>query len=321
MTTLEATLWLDSGTYYHTSRVRAWMMDTALKGAHIFDPDFLLPTFESRSDDKTTVDSMGYHTTRHTVWRGDELYGVQIVEVTGDHNDGTTPQQLSLTVTVYGLPEGCKVVLSGDFRSPTYGLPSQVSVLVESSPDMYQRAEEFINTLTHAYSLATVSIPVVIHQYNPRYPQWYAEERGRIGERLMTRVVGMEPIGSTAVPKLSGRPTIDIMVGVRAMKWAGRCAPFLQELGYWRVAEMQDEVHYRRIVRPNELQFDLYLCEYGGTPWQCHLRFRDTLRTNPDVAQAYHQLKHRLWGKFRSEAPYLAGKRAFFEAIIAIPEN
>lgn len=55
--------------------------------------------------------------------------------------------------------------------------------------------------------------PVILSEYNPAWPEWYAEEKTNL-----ERLVGIENIarishfGSTFVPGLTAKPTIDILL-------------------------------------------------------------------------------------------------------------
>ena len=52
---------------------------------------------------------------------------------------------------------------------------------------------------------------IVIVEYDPSWPQRYAEARAQILAALGSLVVDIEHFGSTPVPGLSAKPGIDIM--------------------------------------------------------------------------------------------------------------
>jgi GrpB-like predicted nucleotidyltransferase (UPF0157 family) len=56
--------------------------------------------------------------------------------------------------------------------------------------------------------------PITIHPYNPHWPQWFAEEATQLSQLLGPRFSPIEHIGSTAVPGLAAKPTIDILVAL-----------------------------------------------------------------------------------------------------------
>ena len=57
--------------------------------------------------------------------------------------------------------------------------------------------------------------PIILSEYNPEWPQWYAEEKERLVQRIgAEHIVRVTHIGSTAVPGLIAKPTIDILLEV-----------------------------------------------------------------------------------------------------------
>lgn len=59
--------------------------------------------------------------------------------------------------------------------------------------------------------------PVIIVEYNHRWPIMYEEEKAQILSVIGGKILAIEHIGSTAVPGLGGKPIIDVMVGVRRL--------------------------------------------------------------------------------------------------------
>ncbi|MDP9313936.1 MAG: GrpB family protein [Chloroflexota bacterium] len=60
-----------------------------------------------------------------------------------------------------------------------------------------------------------LSQPIVIVDYDPRWPMLNAEEQQHLLDVLGALVLRIEHIGSTAVPGLAAKPIIDISVAVR----------------------------------------------------------------------------------------------------------
>ena len=56
--------------------------------------------------------------------------------------------------------------------------------------------------------------PIVLSEYNPTWPKWYIEERDNLMRLLGDRIVRIQHIGSTAVPGLMAKPTVDILLEV-----------------------------------------------------------------------------------------------------------
>jgi GrpB-like predicted nucleotidyltransferase (UPF0157 family) len=168
---------------------------------------------------------------------------------------------------------------------------------------------------------SVVPAPVVIVEYDPRWPTLYEEERGRIMQAVAGLVIAVEHIGSTAVPKLGGKPIIDILAGVRCLEDAERCVEPLEGVGYEYVPEYNDIIPERRYFHkgpPEGRTHHLHMAEHTSDFWRKHLLFRDWLRLHPQDAQYYFRLKQELAGRFgRDREGYTEAKTAFIESIVA----
>jgi len=54
---------------------------------------------------------------------------------------------------------------------------------------------------------------ILVVPYDPQWPIQYEEERHRILQVLGEMIVGIEHFGSTAIPGLVAKPTIDMLLG------------------------------------------------------------------------------------------------------------
>ena len=60
--------------------------------------------------------------------------------------------------------------------------------------------------------LKPYGVGVVIEDYNPDWPMWFAVEQAAIGAALGSRALRIEHTGSTAVPGLAAKSVIDILL-------------------------------------------------------------------------------------------------------------
>lgn len=167
-----------------------------------------------------------------------------------------------------------------------------------------------------------MSSPIKIVDYDSRWPRLYEAER-----RLILNVIGqivtrVEHIGSTAVPGLGAKPTVDIMVAVDHLRDAERCIEPLQRIGYEYQPEHEVSISERRFFRkgdpPREQHFHLHMVELTSDFWQRHLLFRDHLRTHLEVAREYYELKKRLANKYGSDREgYTEAKTSFIISTVA----
>jgi GrpB-like predicted nucleotidyltransferase (UPF0157 family)/predicted RNA-binding protein associated with RNAse of E/G family len=172
-----------------------------------------------------------------------------------------------------------------------------------------------------------VKRPVKIVDYDPRWPAIYAEERDRILSMAGKRLLGIEHVGSTAVPGLEAKPIIDIMVAVRELSDANECILPLKNIGYEYVPEREKEIPERRYFRkgpegvPNE-HFHLHMVEHNGDFWKKHLIFRDHLRSHSEVAEQYCKMKRELAKRCSSDREaYTEAKTSFIDSVIAQAET
>jgi GrpB-like predicted nucleotidyltransferase (UPF0157 family)/protein associated with RNAse G/E len=165
--------------------------------------------------------------------------------------------------------------------------------------------------------------PVTIADYDPRWPIIYEKEKDKILNALRKIIVGIEHIGSTAVPGLGAKPIVDVMVALARLSDAQKCIEPLKRIGYEYVPEYEVTIPERRYFRkgpegiPNK-HFHLHMVERNGEFWKRHLSFRDYLCSHPDVAQRYCKLKKELAEKHASNREaYSEAKTSFIESVLA----
>ena len=132
---------------------------------------------------------------------------------------------------------------------------------------------------------------VALVDYDPRWPEMFEIEQGRMRSVLGPRAVAIEHIGSSAVPGLGGRPEIDILVGVHNGDLQ-RSAELLRVIGYREVARSVAPFEgWHLLMKPTAVPFGVLIAPYGGRTWRRHLWFRDHLRSHPETARNYRHLK------------------------------
>ena len=163
---------------------------------------------------------------------------------------------------------------------------------------------------------------VEIVNYDPQWPMLYKKEKTLIQKAIGHTIVGIEHIGSTAVPGLGAKPIIDILMAVNHLSDAEQCIEPLQSIGYEYVPEYEASIPERRYFHkghpPKEQHYHLHMVELTSDFWKKHLLFRDHLRTHPKIAQKYHELKKRLALKYGSNREgHTEAKTSFIKTIVA----
>jgi GrpB-like predicted nucleotidyltransferase (UPF0157 family) len=167
-----------------------------------------------------------------------------------------------------------------------------------------------------------------LRPHDPRWTDRAAAERHTLQQLLHPWLVdGVEHVGSTAVPGLSAKPIIDLMASVTDLDTVVTTASEqLAAHGWAYVPPELDNRPWRRFyVKPDATnqrrEAHLHLIQAGHQRWTDQLRFRDALRNDATIAQAYEDLKRRLTQQSgHDREAYTHGKAAFVKSVIGLPK-
>jgi GrpB-like predicted nucleotidyltransferase (UPF0157 family) len=163
--------------------------------------------------------------------------------------------------------------------------------------------------------------PIVVVPYDPNWPRRFEAEHALLGRVLAPWLEGgIHHIGSTAIPGIAAKPSIDMMAGVRDLNEARAAFEPLRELSYHYAPHRPGIAHHfeKRSVGTGTPTYGLHLTEPGSDLWRERLAFRDALRADPGLAAEYEALKLRLAEEYRGDGvAYTDGKRAFVARVLA----
>lgn len=132
----------------------------------------------------------------------------------------------------------------------------------------------------------------------------------------------IEHIGSTSVPGLSSKDTIDVAVGVRSAVDALDRATLvaLQGRGFAFVPtsfeDDPDHSFLHRIVGDQRTDH-VHVVTLGGEAWGGYLLFRDYLRATPDAVRRYEAAKQDLAARFaKRRGAYVREKQPIVETLM-----
>lgn len=158
---------------------------------------------------------------------------------------------------------------------------------------------------------------VEVLPYDPTWPQIYRAEVMQVLRVLGLNLVTAHHIGSTAVPGLAAKPTIDILLVVRELQALDTCSSALAALDY--EAKGEHGIPGRRYFSKKEGDrhlFHIHAYAEGHADIDRHLNFRDFLIAHPGAAVDYQTLKQGLAEQFRdAPAEYTAGKADFIREV------
>ena len=169
--------------------------------------------------------------------------------------------------------------------------------------------------------------PIILSEYSSSWPLWYAEEKERLTQLIgAENIVRITHIGSTAVPGLMTKPTVDILLEI------AECTD-IEKL----IASLPDD-EYVCLQRQTVPTLDRVLFLKGYTidgfaerVYHIHVRslgdwdeprFRDYLIAHPKTADAYAALKRNLKERFEHDRDgYTNAKSDFIKAVVKQTRN
>ena len=126
---------------------------------------------------------------------------------------------------------------------------------------------------------------------DPRWPAMFEEEAALLRRVLGEVVKQVHHIGSTAVPGLVAKPIIDILVEVKNLAALDASNDAMRAIGYEPRGELG--IPRRRYFPKGgaDRTHQVHAFVEGDEHVIRHLAFRDFLRTYPETAQEYGELK------------------------------
>jgi len=162
--------------------------------------------------------------------------------------------------------------------------------------------------------------PVKLVDSKPEWSALFKKEKDLIMDIVIIKNISVEHIGSTSIPGIKAKSTIDILVGVQTLEEAMKIIPDFEKIGYEYVPEFEEQIPERRYLRKGEKgrrSHHLHMVEIKSDFWLKHLLFRDYLRNNKEKAKEYEKLKVNLAIKYHSNREeYTRAKGSFIEKMI-----
>ncbi|WP_280241437.1 GrpB family protein [Nocardia abscessus] len=171
--------------------------------------------------------------------------------------------------------------------------------------------------------LQPYAVEVVLEEYNPAWPNWYAEEEAVIRAALGAVALRIEHTGSTSVPGLAAKPLIDILLLVPDAADEAAYVPALEAAGYALRIRQPDWYQHRCLVRrldtgaSRDVNLHVLSPESGAPEIERILAFRDRLRTHDSDREYYEQTKRELAQRdWKFVQHYANAKSAVIEEIL-----
>ncbi|MCJ7447231.1 MAG: GrpB family protein [Bacteroidales bacterium] len=162
--------------------------------------------------------------------------------------------------------------------------------------------------------------PVIISDPNPDWGKIYKSEKSKIEKTLgKHNILKIEHIGSTAVPGLKAKPTIDILLEILDGTSKNLIITKLKQLDYDYIPRPDNPPPHMMFARGYTIH------GFSGQAFHVHIRysgdwdeiyFRDYLRSRPGIAKEYEGLKILLSAKYKNDREaYTNNKTEFIKRI------
>ena len=168
-------------------------------------------------------------------------------------------------------------------------------------------------------SLGLESGMVRVVEYDPTWPDLFTKEAERVRAVVDAAdlPLTLEHSGSTSVPGLAAKPIIDILAGYPEGALIHNYIEALQAAGYTYRGEQG--IPGREFFRRGDPRsYHVHMVLIGSPFWNDHLLFRDRLRADASLRDAYAALKLDLAKRYpRDREAYIDAKGPFVAGVLA----
>lgn len=158
---------------------------------------------------------------------------------------------------------------------------------------------------------------VKVTAYNQNWVRQFEEEAERLKDIFGDEIVEIHHFGSTSVPGLKAKPIIDIMPIVKDIEKVDSFNQQMIAFGYEPLGEFG--IKGRRFFRKggDNRTHHIHMFQFNNREEiDRHLAVRDYLRTHPEAARQYGDLKEQLAKQFPKDIEaYMDGKDEFVKAL------
>lgn len=159
-----------------------------------------------------------------------------------------------------------------------------------------------------------------LSEYDPNWTNRFSAIKELLSEVFSSQAITIEHVGSTAIPGMTAKPIIDVLVMVNQMK------PFTEQKELMTKAGYEWGENY---IAPNTLLFfktrsdgekleNIHVCEANAPKARQFMVMRDFLRLHPETVKEYSDLKKKNIALYPNDYPaYRQAKAPFLEKLEA----
>jgi GrpB-like predicted nucleotidyltransferase (UPF0157 family) len=161
---------------------------------------------------------------------------------------------------------------------------------------------------------------VELMPYTPMYKEFYLKECKVLEKVLRSNCIDIHHIGSTSIPKILSKPTLDVLCVVHTLDGIEVFKDEFEKFGLeWRGEHgIPGRLYFVRKAQDGVTHLShIHIFEKGNELINDHLDFRDYLNAEEAIAKEYDKLKVELKEKFSDDpSAYQKGKAQFIEMVL-----
>lgn len=163
---------------------------------------------------------------------------------------------------------------------------------------------------------------IEVVQYDPYWIEQYEQEKEKILSAVSRWVVSLDHVGSTSIPGLSAKPTIDMCMGIEDLQLANdHIIPALEKFNYDYLPQLEEAIPDRRYIQKLDADgkhlFHIHIVHKNSQRKKDYLSFKNYLINHPLELQKYAELKLKLAEKYKhNREAYTESKADFIKKII-----
>ena len=137
------------------------------------------------------------------------------------------------------------------------------------------------------------TVSVIVVPYDKAWKSDFEIIKQEIENAIGDLIIGIEHVGSTSVEGLAAKPCIDIDVIIKDYDIFNALTHKLERIGYIHEGNLgiKDREAFKYSDKPHLKKHHLYVCPQYSEELHRHIRFRDYLRSHPEEAKKYGEVK------------------------------
>ena len=158
--------------------------------------------------------------------------------------------------------------------------------------------------------------PIILEKHNPEWKSWYESESKNIIDTVQG-IYSIHHYGSTAIPNIAAKPTIDILIEIEPDADKERIKNEIIQLGYHFMSfGREPSMMFVKGYTPEGFAKRVFHIHIYYKGIQEELLFRDYLISHPELAKEYEILKINLKSQYEFDRDgYTKAKSEFISRV------